>query len=166
MKTALCKVCQVTGVLCPSCEKRIREGEITQLDVEISVFLGKGSRDIRELENVQFKRAIFIDNHLILIFKRGDLPLMVTHGKRLIRELERRFGRKVFIVEDHPNFREFIESLLHPIPVETINIIWLPDGSKETRIMLRRRLDKQREELIKKIIRELRGIEVKVGYLR
>ena len=113
----------------------------------------------------RFKKALYIDNYLILMFKRGDLPLVLTYGKKLIREMERRFGRRVYIIEDHPNFREFVESLLYPTPVETINIIWLPDGSKETRIVVRGRLDRRREELIKKIIKELRGIEVKVGYI-
>jgi len=155
----------MTGVLCPSCERKVKSGEISKLDVEVSVFLGKYAKDIRELENVQFKKALYIDNYLILMFKRGDLPLVLSYGKKLIREMEKRFGRKVYVIEDHPNFREFVESLLYPTPVETINIIWLPDGSKETRIVVRGRLDRRREELIKKIIKELRGIEVKVGYI-
>jgi len=165
MKTSLCKVCQVTGVLCPSCEKKLREGEITKLDVEVSVFLGRYAKDVRELEDVEFKRALYIDNYLILVFKRGDLPLMLAHGKRIIRELERRFGRRVYLVEDSPDFREFVESLFYPIPVETINIVWLPDGTQETRIVLGRRIDKRREEIARKIIKELRGIDVKVGYM-
>lgn len=165
MKTPLCKVCQVTGVLCPSCENKVKSGEISKLDVEVSIFLGKYAKDIRELENVHFKKALYIDNYLVLMFKRGDLPLVLAYGRKLIREMERRFRRKIYVIEDHPNFREFVESLLYPTPVETINIIWLPDGSKETRIVVRGKLDKRREELVKKIIKELRGIEVKVGYI-
>ncbi len=166
MKTALCKVCQVTGVLCPSCERNLRSGVISQLDVEISIFLGKETRNKKEFENVQFKKALYIDNYLILIFKKGDLRIMLTHGRKIIRNLEKKFGKRVYLIEDHPNFREFVESLLYPAPVEAINIIWLPDGSKETRIVLSKRLSKEKEELVKKIIKELRGIDVKVGYIR
>jgi transcription antitermination factor NusA-like protein len=73
---------------------------------------------------------------------------------------------RVYLVEDHPNFKEFVESLLYPIPIETINIVWLPGGIKETRIVLGKRIDRRREELVKKIIKVLRGVDVKVGYLR
>jgi transcription antitermination factor NusA-like protein len=166
MRTALCKVCQVTGVLCTSCEKNLRSGRITSLDVDISVFLGKATKDKKEFDDVFLKRALYVDNYLVLIFKKGDLRIMLTQGKRIIKELEAKFGRKVYLVEDHPNFREFIEGLLYPIPVETINIIWLPDGSKETRIVLRKRLRYEKEKLVKSIVRELRGVEVKLGYVR
>jgi transcription antitermination factor NusA-like protein len=91
---------------------------------------------------------------------------MLSHGKKIIRDLEEKFGRKVYLVEDHPNFREFIEGLLYPVPVETINIIWLPDGSKETRIVLRKRLRREKERLVKSIVKELRGVDVKLGYMR
>jgi|Deesub1362B_J571_1020462.scaffolds.fasta_scaffold00004_327 transcription antitermination factor NusA-like protein len=166
MKTALCKVCQVTGVLCTSCERELRTGKITSLDVDISIYLGRAAKDKKELDTVSFKRALYIDNYLVLIFKKGDLRLMLSHGKKIIRDLEEKFGRKVYLVEDHPNFREFIEGLLYPVPVETINIIWLPDGSKETRIVLRKRLRREKERLVKSIVKELRGVDVKLGYMR
>lgn len=166
MKTALCKVCQMTSVLCPSCEKNLRNGLITSLDVEISVYLGRETRGRKEFENVHFKKALFLDNYLILIFKKGDLRIMLSHGRRLIKDLEKKYNKKVFLIEDHPNFREFVEGLFYPAPVEAINIIWLPDGSKETRIVLSKKISREKEELIKKIIKELRGVDVKLGYLR
>ena len=165
MKTVLCKVCQSTGVLCPSCERKLRSGEISKLDIEISIFLNKETRNKKEFNDVHFRKAFYVDDYLVLVFKKGDLRIMLSYGKRIIKNLERKFGKRVYLVEDHPNFREFIESLLYPAPLEAINIIWLPDGTKETRIVLSRKLNKEREELIKKIIREMKGIDVKIGYI-
>ncbi|HID05560.1 MAG TPA: transcription elongation factor, partial [Armatimonadetes bacterium] len=53
MKTPLCRVCQLTGVLCPRCEEKYKSGEVTKLDIEVSVALSRLTKDIKELEDVE-----------------------------------------------------------------------------------------------------------------
>ena len=155
----------MTGVLCPSCEKKLEKGEISTLDVKISIFLGRRTRNIKELNNISLLKTEIADDYLILLFRKGDAGKFIRYAKEIIRELEGEFKKKVIALDYHPNLKKFIESVFHPIPIATINVIWLPDGSKETRVILERRVRGRRVELAKKIIQRVMNVEVKVEAL-
>ncbi|MFQ5712262.1 MAG: hypothetical protein ACE5GD_10875 [Candidatus Geothermarchaeales archaeon] len=165
MKTALCSICQLTGVLCSSCEEKLRRGEITQLDVDVSIFLGQKTRDVKEFEGLRFLRAHHIDKHIVLLFQRGGLSKFLKSGKKILNELNKQFRSNTILVEYHPSLREFVEGLFFPAPVTAVNLIWLPDGSKETRIILGRKLGKKKVRILKKIVQKVMGVDVKVEYL-
>ncbi|RLG60680.1 hypothetical protein DRN86_01930 [Candidatus Geothermarchaeota archaeon] len=69
---------------------------------------------------------------------------------------------RVIALDYHPNLKKFIENVFHPLPVATINVIWLPDGTKETRVILERKARGERVELAKKIIQKIKNMKVKV----
>jgi len=48
-------------------------------------------------------------------------------------------GRSVRVLEYGVDDRKFLEDLFLPLNILTINTIWLPDGSTETRVILRRK---------------------------
>ncbi|NIM44140.1 MAG: hypothetical protein GTN80_00450 [Nitrososphaeria archaeon] len=165
MKTALCSICQLTGVLCSSCEEKLRRNEISQLDADASIFLGQRTKGIKEFEKMRFLRAYYINKHLVLLFQRGDLSKFLKSGKKILGEMTKKFRANAMLVEYHPSLREFVEGLFFPIPVTAVNMIWLPDGSKETRIILGRRMGKKKVEIIKKVIQKVMGVDVKVESL-
>lgn len=165
MKTPLCKICQITGVLCPSCERKIEKGEVSPLDVKVSIFLGRRTKDIRELDEVSLLKVVSVDNSLVLLFRRGDSQKFLRYAKDVIREMEKEFRMRVIAIDYHPNLKEFIENVFHPIPIATINIIWLPDGTKETRVILERRVRSGKVEFAKKVIQKVMNVDVKVEAL-
>ena len=48
-------------------------------------------------------------------------------------------GKRIKLFERGGSLRKFLEDLFSPIPILTINTIWLPDGSEENRVILARR---------------------------
>jgi transcription antitermination factor NusA-like protein len=50
--------------------------------------------------------------------------------------MEKQFGAKVWMVESDSSDRRFIENLLFPRRVLSVNLIWLPDGNKLTRVIM------------------------------
>ena len=58
----ICEICAKTGVLCSGCEEKLRKGEITKLEVELSKFLYK----IGEGE-IGFEKAIDTENFIIIL---------------------------------------------------------------------------------------------------
>ncbi len=166
METALCKICQLTGVLCRSCEKKLRNGEISQLDIDVSVFLGQKTKGRKELEDIEFLNALYIDDHIVLFFKKGDLTKLFKHGRKILDEMKRKFRAKILPVEYHHDLREFIEGLFYPTTVTAIKTIWLPDGSMETRILLGERVSKRRARIANMIAKKVKNVEVKVESIR
>ena len=50
--------------------------------------------------------------------------------------MEEKFRVKVFVVEQQENLRKFIEKLFYPIQVKALNMIWIPDCSVDTKVIL------------------------------
>ena len=64
--------------------------------------------------------------------------------------------------------RQFLEQLFANQHILTINIIWLPDGSTETRVVLQgrgaRRLSKKRIQSLVNIAKAVRNMDLRVEY--
>jgi transcription antitermination factor NusA-like protein len=78
-------------------------------------------------------------------------------------------GKTVRVLEYGVDDRKFLEDLFVPFSILTINTIWLPDGTTETRVILKRRgrrapyLD---VEALKMIAQKARGMTLRVEYSR
>jgi hypothetical protein len=61
-----------------------------------------------------------------------------------------------------------LEDLFVPLRILTINTIWLPDGTTETRVILKRRRRRGPidVEALKKIAQKVRGITLRVEFSR
>jgi transcription antitermination factor NusA-like protein len=46
------------------------------------------------------------------------------------------FGQKVWFVESEASDRRFVEGLLHPLRVLSVNLFWLPDGNRLTKVIV------------------------------
>jgi transcription antitermination factor NusA-like protein len=87
---------------------------------------------------------------------------------RLPRDIGDEFNRRVLIIEEGLNDRGFLEDLFTGQHIVTINIIWLPDGSTETRVVLQsrgaRRLSKKRMRALTQIAKRVRNMDLRVEY--
>lgn len=121
------------------------------------------------LQDVHFHNAVEADGILALIVGKGDVARLLGFGGRIIRTIGEKTGKTIRILEHNVADRKFIEDLFAPLTVLTINTIWLPDGTTETRVILRRRgrrllpIDvKATKELAKKI----RNMTLRVEFSR
>ena len=168
MNTVLCEFCLKSGILCPSCEDKVRRGEVSKLYVEVARFLLDAESRWPQLHSITLYDVVDGDGVMALVVNRGGIKTMLRL-RPLLRELSRRFGRKVKVLEKDAGERRFIEDLFSPMEVVAINAIWLPDGSTETRVVLRGRRPvgfSDVEEALKKIAFKVRGLSLRVDFSR
>ena len=78
--------------------------------------------------------------------------------------LEELLGGTVWLARASSSDREFIEDLLHPVKVLALGTVWLPDGTKLAKAIGRRQDGRRSHslELVKRIAKEVRGVDVVV----
>jgi len=138
--------------------ERVKSGEISELDFKIARFLLSLEDNYPSLQNVHFYNAVNVGDTLAVVVGRGDVPRLLGYGGKIIRALVAEVGKTIRVLEYDANDRKFLEDLFAPLSIMTINTIWLPDGTTETRVILRKRRGRPPPFSIK----ALKGIACKV----
>jgi len=164
----ICYFCLKSGILCPKCQEKVRSGEVTELDLKVGRLLLSLEKDFPTLQDVELVKAIDIDDILVIIVGRGDMPRMLSYGGKIVKTLEKKIGKRVRILEQGSSDRKFLEDLFAPLDVLTINRIWLPDGTMETRVILRgrRRGLPIPIRMLREIAQKIRGMTLRVEFAR
>jgi transcription antitermination factor NusA-like protein len=168
LKLPICLADARIGVLCPRCEARLEKGEITSVDVEVSYILVKAAKDIPVLEDITLVRAREMEGDLVLVLGSGDARKILSDNNALRKLKEHLNNERIWVTEEGDD-RRFVEYLLHPLRVLTLNTVWLPDGSKTTRVLVAGRPDRNSGVSLgkaKKIIKALRGLDLEIQFER
>lgn len=169
MKTALCSFCLKSGILCPSCQKKLRSGEVSEVDLETARILLSLESLYPPLQETYFHKAIEANGILAIVVGQGDVARMLSYGGKIIKNLGEKMGKRIRVLEYGVNDRKFLEDLFAPLSIITINTIWLPDGTTETRVILKRgrqRAPHLNVKALKEIAKSLRGITLRVEFAR
>ncbi|MCW4026202.1 MAG: hypothetical protein NWE76_01800 [Candidatus Bathyarchaeota archaeon] len=169
MRTELCQFCLRSGILCSKCKRKVEKGEISQLDLEIGRLLMSIEDEYPPLQDVYLHKAVEADGVLALFVGRGDIARLLSYGGKIVKFLERKTKKTVRVLEHKSDERKFLEDLFAPISILTINRIWLPDGTTETRVILRgreRRRTSRYVRALKKIAKEAQGITLRIEFSR
>jgi len=155
-----------SGILCSRCRAKLERGEVTQLDLEVARLLVSIEDKYPLLQDVFFHKAVEADNVLAILVGRGDAGKILSYGGRIIRFLESKVGKDVRILEYNTSERKFLEDLFAPLTILTINKIWLPDGSVETKVILKgsRRRSSLNIDAMREIAKKIRGITLRVEF--
>jgi len=119
------------------------------------------------LQNVFFHKAFDVDKTLGIIVGPGDVPRVLGYGGKIIKALGEETGKAIRVLEYGVDDRKFLEDLFAPLSIVTINTIWLPDGSTETRVILRKRHGRQppfNVKALKEIASKVRNITLRVEF--
>lgn len=135
MRLPVCNFDLESDMLCTSCQAKLDNGEITAFDIELSKWLLQREKDHPNLENLTLLRATRIEGRLILVVKKKGKELLLAE-ETLVNELAEKFG-EVMVVEGPPKLRRVIQEFIHPASEVGVNSLYLPDGSKESIVMLR-----------------------------
>jgi transcription antitermination factor NusA-like protein len=128
MKAPICGVCLRSGMLCRKCREKVELGKVTETDIRVSSALLQLSVSIKSLRDVTVEHAVESDNMLVIVCARGDAARIIGKSGLTVKRLERELGKPVRIVQGGGDVREFITDLLHPVPVEGINVVYRPQG--------------------------------------
>ena len=135
MRLPVCNFDLESDMLCTSCQAKLDSGEITAFDIELSKWLMEREKDHPNLDNLTLLRATRIKGRLILVVKKKGKALFLAE-ESLVNELAEKFG-EVMVVEGPPKLRRVIQEFIHPASEVGVNSLYLPDGSKESIVILR-----------------------------
>ena len=167
MKTELCSFCLKSGILCQKCSSKVKAGEISELDLRIARLLLSLEEKYPSLQNVCFYKAVDVGRTLAIIVGHGDLPRLLGYGGKIIKALGEETGKSVRILEHGVDDRKFLEDLFMPLSILTINTIWLPDGTTETRVILKKKRGSQMPfdlKALKEITHKVRKMSLRVEF--
>lgn len=166
MKTPICTFDAKTSMLCTKCETKLRLGQLTPVDVDGAIKITKLAEGNQDVNNFTMIGASKVDDDFILTLRSSDISVLRTNPFLLSR-FEDEFQTKVWFVEGQATDKRFIENLVFPAKVLAVHMIWLPDGSKLTKVMVSAKNKPEAEssiEKIKRIAKQIRNIELLVEY--
>jgi len=143
MKTELCSFCLKSGILCQKCSAKVKAGEISDLDLKVARLLLSLEEKYPSLQNVCFYKAIDVEKTLAILVGHGDVPKILGYGGKIVKAIGDETCKNVRVLEQGVDDRKFLEDLFIPFSILTINTIWLPDGTTETRVILKRKRGQQ-----------------------
>ncbi|MHA2601943.1 MAG: hypothetical protein AM324_007425 [Candidatus Thorarchaeota archaeon SMTZ1-83] len=165
MKLPICVFDIESDMLCPNCQERLDRGDITDFDVKFSRWFLNKSKEYPEIEDLHLLRAIESDGRLILVVRKDNKDrLLETEG--LMNEIAELYG-EVMIFEGPIKMRRIVRNLIDPAMEVGVNSLYLPDGTKESIVMLkpedRDRITYSKEDL-RKIVSAVMGESVLFQY--
>ena len=165
MKTELCSFCLKSGILCQKCSAKVKAGEISDMDLKVARLLLSLEEKYPTLQNVCFYKAVDVEKTLALIVGHGDVPKILGYSGKIIKAIGDETGKNVKVLEYGVDDRKFLEDLFVPFSILTINTIWLPDGTTETRVILKRKRGTQLPfdlKALKEIANKVRKMSLRV----
>ena len=121
---------------------------------------------IPEIDKATLLHAIEVEGDIALVMGKGDHDLLRKNFS-VFRMLEKEVGRKIWIIEGETSDRQVLEDLFFPIKILMVNVVWLPDGSKLTKVIVPGRLPRRFPldlEKVKKVVKAVRGIDLLVEF--
>jgi transcription antitermination factor NusA-like protein len=167
VKTELCNFCLKSGILCSKCQGKLKSGKVSEVDFKIARSLLSLEEQYPSLQDVRFHKAVESDRVIAILVNKGDVSRLLSHGGKIVKALGEKTGKIIRVLEYGVTERKFLEDLFIPLSILTINTIWLPDGTTETRVILKRGGRKRLPLNVKSsrdIAQKLRGMTLRVEY--
>ena len=169
VKTILDAFCVKSGILCRRCEEKLEKGQVTELDLKVIQRMVELEKDHPVLQDVTYHRSVDADGMMAVLVDRRDVPKLLGGGAKVVKDLGETFGKRVKLISYGGDDREFLEDLFSPLSILTINTIWIPDGSTETKVILTGRQPRKMPvdlDTVKLIANELKGMTLRVEFER
>ena len=99
---------------------------------------------------------------------KKSVHILLSYGGKILKGISEKIGKKkIRIIAYNEEPRRFLEDLFAPAPVLTINTIWIPDGSKETKVVIpakdMRKLPADKE-VLKDLAKKIQNITLRIEF--
>lgn len=169
VKTILDAFCVKSGILCRRCEEKVEKGQVSQLDLKVIQRIVELEKNNPVLQDVTYHKSVEADGVMAVLVDKKDMPKLLGGGAKVVKDLSETFGKRVKLISYGGDDREFLEDLFSPLSILTINTIWIPDGSTETKVILSGRQPRKMPvdlDKVRKIAQELKGMTLRVEFER
>ncbi|MDG6996682.1 MAG: hypothetical protein JRN52_12240 [Nitrososphaerota archaeon] len=146
----------------------MKSGQLSKTDVDVSIKLSKAAEKSSDLGKISLTKAVQVGNDYLLILDPGTLAPL-RRDPSFQRTLQTVLGGKIWLTEADTTDRKELEDLFFPIRVANVNTVWLPDGTKLTKVIIPgKKTDRfpHDTEMISRILRETREMELMVEFER
>ena len=152
-------------MLCRTCEAKLKSGSITQDDIDAAKKLISLADRNHEINKFTLVRGTRVNGDFVLVLRGHDVSVL-RGNQELANKIEKEIGEKVWFVETEASDRRFIENLLHPIKVLSVNFFWLPEANKLTKVVVADDAKNAQLNLekVQKIAKAVRNIELLVEF--
>jgi transcription antitermination factor NusA-like protein len=169
VKTILDAFCVKSGILCRRCEEKLAKGQVSQLDLKVIQRMVELEKSNPVLEEVTYHKSVEADGTMAVLVDKKDMPRLLGGGAKVVKDLAETFGKRVKLIGFGGDDRELLEDLFSPLSILTVNTIWIPDGSTETKVILTGRKPRNMPielDVVSKIAHELKGMTLRVEFER
>jgi transcription antitermination factor NusA-like protein len=169
VKTILDAFCVKSGILCRKCQEKLEKGQITDLDLKIIRLLTELEKGNPTLQDVTYHKAVETDSNVVILVDRRDMAKILSGGAKAVHAISDSLGKKVKILSYGGDDRQFLEDLLSPMSIMTLNTIWIPDGTTETKVILSGRQPRRMPvdfETVKGLAKQLRNMSLRIEFER
>jgi transcription antitermination factor NusA-like protein len=169
VKTILDAFCVKSGTFCRKCQEKIEKGQITNLDLKIIGLLTELEKQNPALQDVTYQKAVEAENNVVILVDKRDMGKILSDGGKTVRAISDSLDKKVKVLSYGGDDRQFLEDLLNPLAILTLNTIWIPDGTTETKVILSGREPRRMPvdlEMAKGLARQLRNMSLRIEFER
>lgn len=167
VKTILDAFCVKSGSLCRKCQEKLQKGLVTEFDLKVIQKIVELEKDYPVLQDVTYHRSVEAVDMIAILVDKKDLPRLLGGGARVVKELSQSFGKRVKLISFGGDDRAFLEDLFSPLSIFTINTIWIPDGTTETKVILAGRRPRKMPvdlDMVKSIAKNMRDMTIRVQF--
>ena len=141
---------------------------MSDTDVEVSIKLTKAAEKNQSISKMSLVKANRVDGDYLLVLEPGSLAPL-RRDPMLQRGLQDTLGSKVWLTEADTTARKELEDLFYPVRIANVNTVWLPDGSKLTKVVIPGRKTERfphDTDKIAKILLDTRAMDLMVEFER
>lgn len=164
MKYPLDRICVKSGILCPSCQRKVETGVVSMDEVRVMKALMDLEDKHKILRKGEYVKSFNMGDQLILIVRNGvEQHELDEASKHLSKELD----VKVKTIVETGDQRRLIEQVISPASLHGVNQVWLPDGTELVNVRVPRRdrryLERNRE-VYEELITKLTGKKARIVF--
>jgi|GEM_PF-1989843 len=148
MAFPICDECASSGILCSKCERRVRRGEVSELDVLVSTILAGHKA-------TGYESIIDLENKLVILASDEEVPKIIGRGGTMAAELAKKLGRRVVVLNRGADREFIIKSLARPNKVVAMNKVFKPGDEEVLKLIFDKPLDEGTVQVLKDLIGEV-----------
>ncbi len=136
MNIPICQVDLRSGILCPRHQKELDTGVFSRLDLDMMKTLLDLENKIPSLKDATYVKSSQIPGFAILLLSGQNLPS--SFWGHVGVELRKKLNINLRVIEKAPSLKRLVEQIIAPVRVLGVNTVWLPDGSRESSVVIDR----------------------------
>jgi transcription antitermination factor NusA-like protein len=166
MKLPICIFDAKNSVLCPQCENKLQEGRLTKSDVDASIKLAQLAKSNQDIDKFTLYSCKEFSGNFVLSLSKNDIRT-IRQSRVLYRLLQDQFQGKIWLVEADENDQKFIEDMLFPTKILSINSVWVPGRIQKTKAVVSGKWTPRfpiNTETVIQIVKNARNLDIEIEF--